>query len=243
MWREAGAVLLDTLFGAPAGRSQEDTQHKHRGTPCHPTPPVQHRGTGARQPPHTQHRDRGRGGRSARRGRFLRLPRHEQERQCAEGLGDEPGRDRCGRRHRPAVGGVHQAGQGAGRLRRHQGLPGLHERKPGARCGRPRHERVPAPAVPGQLQRAEQEEPAAARRCGDLPARPVFGVRRRQAQVHRPSQLPAGSTVAIPNDETNQARALGVLKAAGLITLKGDWTAFTIPQDVDTANSRSRSSP
>lgn len=52
------------------------------------------------------------------------------------------------------------------------------------------------------------------------------------------SQLPAGSTVAIPNDETNQARALGVLKAAGLITLKGDWTAFTIPQDVDTANSK-----
>ena len=149
-------------------------------------PRVQHRGTGARQPPRTQHRDRGRGGRGARRGRFLWLPRHEQERQCAEGLGDEPGRDRRGRRHRPAVGGVHQAGQGAGRLRRHQGLPGLHERKPGARCGRPRHERVPAPAVPGQLQRAEQEEPAAARRCGDLPARPVFGVRRRQAQVHRP---------------------------------------------------------
>lgn len=52
------------------------------------------------------------------------------------------------------------------------------------------------------------------------------------------SQIPAGSTVAIPNDETNQARALGVLKAAGLITLKGDWTAFTIPQDVDTAASK-----
>lgn len=52
------------------------------------------------------------------------------------------------------------------------------------------------------------------------------------------SQLPAGSTVAIPNDETNQARALGVLKAAGVITLKGDWTAFTIPQDIDTAKSK-----
>ncbi|WP_044085329.1 MetQ/NlpA family ABC transporter substrate-binding protein [Bifidobacterium gallicum] len=52
------------------------------------------------------------------------------------------------------------------------------------------------------------------------------------------SQIPAGSTVAIPNDETNQARAIGVLKAAGLVTLKGDWTAFTIPQDIDDANSK-----
>lgn len=52
------------------------------------------------------------------------------------------------------------------------------------------------------------------------------------------SQIPAGSTVAIPNDETNQARAIGVLRAAGLVTLKGDWTAFTIPQDIDTANSK-----
>lgn len=50
--------------------------------------------------------------------------------------------------------------------------------------------------------------------------------------------LPAGSTVAIPNDETNQARAIGVLKAAGVVTLKGDWTAFTIPQDIDEAKSK-----
>lgn len=52
------------------------------------------------------------------------------------------------------------------------------------------------------------------------------------------SQIPAGSTVAIPNDETNQARAIGVLKAAGLVTLKGDWTAFTIPQDIDESKSK-----
>ena len=50
--------------------------------------------------------------------------------------------------------------------------------------------------------------------------------------------LPAGSTVAIPNDETNQARAIGVLKAAGVVTLKGDWTAFTIPQDIDESKSK-----
>ncbi|MBW3094257.1 ABC transporter substrate-binding protein [Bifidobacterium sp. 64T4] len=55
--------------------------------------------------------------------------------------------------------------------------------------------------------------------------------------------IPAGSTVAIPNDETNQARAIGVLKAAGLVTLKGDWTAFTTPQDVDTDKSKVKVTP
>ncbi|WP_125962984.1 MetQ/NlpA family ABC transporter substrate-binding protein [Bifidobacterium dolichotidis] len=52
------------------------------------------------------------------------------------------------------------------------------------------------------------------------------------------NELPANATVAIPNDETNQSRAIGVLKAAGLITLNKKWTPFTIPQDIDTAHSR-----
>ena len=55
--------------------------------------------------------------------------------------------------------------------------------------------------------------------------------------------ITSGSTVAVPNDETNQARALGVLKAAGLITLKGDWTAFSTPADVDTAKSKVKVTP
>ncbi|NMM95967.1 ABC transporter substrate-binding protein [Bifidobacterium sp. DSM 109960] len=55
--------------------------------------------------------------------------------------------------------------------------------------------------------------------------------------------IPAGTTVAIPNDETNQARAIGVLKAAGLVTLKGDWTAFSTPQDIDTAKSKVKVTP
>ena len=42
--------------------------------------------------------------------------------------------------------------------------------------------------------------------------------------------IPDGSTVPIPNDETNQARAIGVLKAAGLVTLKGDWTPLKAEQ-------------
>ncbi|MDF7641100.1 MetQ/NlpA family ABC transporter substrate-binding protein [Bifidobacterium sp. ESL0784] len=50
--------------------------------------------------------------------------------------------------------------------------------------------------------------------------------------------IPAGTTVPVPNDETNQARALGVLKSAGLIKLKHAWTAFTAPSDIDTAASK-----
>jgi D-methionine transport system substrate-binding protein len=55
--------------------------------------------------------------------------------------------------------------------------------------------------------------------------------------------IAAGSTVAIPNDETNQARAIGVLKDAGLVKLNGDWTAFTSPADIDTANSKVKVTP
>ncbi|MDF7664808.1 MetQ/NlpA family ABC transporter substrate-binding protein [Bifidobacterium sp. ESL0745] len=50
--------------------------------------------------------------------------------------------------------------------------------------------------------------------------------------------IPAGTTVPVPNDETNQARALGVLKSAGLIKLNHPWTAFTTPADIDTAASK-----
>lgn len=45
-------------------------------------------------------------------------------------------------------------------------------------------------------------------------------------------QLPAGAKVAIPNDPTNQARALLVLQAAKLITLKGGGNSLSTPADV-----------
>ncbi|WP_256839919.1 MetQ/NlpA family ABC transporter substrate-binding protein [Ornithinimicrobium faecis] len=45
-------------------------------------------------------------------------------------------------------------------------------------------------------------------------------------------QFSAGDQVAIPNDSTNQARALFVLESAGLITFKGEPTTPT-PEDVD----------
>ncbi|MGK2308851.1 MetQ/NlpA family ABC transporter substrate-binding protein [Cutibacterium sp. V947] len=46
------------------------------------------------------------------------------------------------------------------------------------------------------------------------------------------SQLPAGATVAIPNDATNQGRALLVLQKAGLLTLRDGGSALSTPADV-----------
>ncbi|GII97810.1 D-methionine transport system substrate-binding protein [Sediminihabitans luteus] len=46
-------------------------------------------------------------------------------------------------------------------------------------------------------------------------------------------EIPDGGQVAIPNDPTNQARALLVLQEAGLITLAGGGTAFSTPADID----------
>ncbi len=57
-------------------------------------------------------------------------------------------------------------------------------------------------------------------------------------KVKSVSAIAKGSTIAIPNDETNQARAIGVLQSAGLVTLKSDWTAFTTPADIDTSKSK-----
>ena len=47
-----------------------------------------------------------------------------------------------------------------------------------------------------------------------------------------PSAIPAGGKVAIPNDPTNQARALLVLQSAGLVSLKNGGSALSTPADV-----------
>lgn len=44
--------------------------------------------------------------------------------------------------------------------------------------------------------------------------------------------IPDGGEVAIPNDDTNQARALLVLQEAGLIALRDGGTSFSTPADV-----------
>lgn len=50
----------------------------------------------------------------------------------------------------------------------------------------------------------------------------------------KPSEIPAGSTVAIPNDTINEARGLLVLQAAGVLTLKNGGSAFSSVSDIDT---------
>ncbi|MBK1786675.1 MetQ/NlpA family ABC transporter substrate-binding protein [Prauserella cavernicola] len=52
------------------------------------------------------------------------------------------------------------------------------------------------------------------------------------------AQIPDGGTVAIPNDATNQARALLVLQSAGLISLKGGGNVLSTPAEIDEAASK-----
>jgi D-methionine transport system substrate-binding protein len=50
--------------------------------------------------------------------------------------------------------------------------------------------------------------------------------------------IPAGETVAVPNDASNQARALLVLQSAGLVELKSGGTIFSDLADIDEAESK-----
>ncbi|PPF56743.1 methionine ABC transporter substrate-binding protein [Rathayibacter sp. AY1C2] len=50
------------------------------------------------------------------------------------------------------------------------------------------------------------------------------------------ADIPAGSTVAIPNDETNQARALLVLQSAGLVELKDGGGVLSNVDDVESSS-------
>ena len=51
-------------------------------------------------------------------------------------------------------------------------------------------------------------------------------------------EIPDGATVAVPNDASNQARALVLLKSAGLIELTSGGTIFSDLADIDTKASR-----
>lgn len=50
--------------------------------------------------------------------------------------------------------------------------------------------------------------------------------------------IPEGETVAVPNDASNQARALLVLQSAGLLELKSGGTIFSDLADIDEAESK-----
>ena len=51
-------------------------------------------------------------------------------------------------------------------------------------------------------------------------------------------EIPAGATVAVPDDDSNLARGLLVLQSAGLIELKDGGSPFSTLADVDTAKSK-----
>lgn len=52
------------------------------------------------------------------------------------------------------------------------------------------------------------------------------------------ADIPAGGQIAIPNDPTNQARALLVLQSAGLISLRGGGNVLSTPAEIDQAASK-----
>lgn len=53
-----------------------------------------------------------------------------------------------------------------------------------------------------------------------------------------PSEIPDGGQIAIPNDVTNQARALLVLQSAGLIKLADGGNPLSSPADIDQSASK-----
>ncbi|MCS5498634.1 MetQ/NlpA family ABC transporter substrate-binding protein [Cnuibacter physcomitrellae] len=52
------------------------------------------------------------------------------------------------------------------------------------------------------------------------------------------ADIPAGETVAVPNDESNLARGLLVLQSAGLVKLKDGGSIFATLDDIDEAGSK-----
>lgn len=54
----------------------------------------------------------------------------------------------------------------------------------------------------------------------------------------KPAEFAKGGKIAIPNDPTNQARALLLLQSAGLLTLKGGGNSLSTPADIDAGASK-----
>jgi D-methionine transport system substrate-binding protein len=57
-------------------------------------------------------------------------------------------------------------------------------------------------------------------------------------QYESTGAIPDGAQVAVPDDDTNQARGLLILQEAGLITIEGGGTPFSTVDDVDESASR-----
>lgn len=57
------------------------------------------------------------------------------------------------------------------------------------------------------------------------------------------NEFAKGGKVAIPNDPTNQARALLLLQSAGLLSLKGGGNSLSTPADIDASKSKVKVAP
>lgn len=57
------------------------------------------------------------------------------------------------------------------------------------------------------------------------------------------SQIPSGGNIAIPNDATNQGRALLLLQSAGLIKLNDGGSPLSTPADIDASASKVKVTP
>lgn len=64
----------------------------------------------------------------------------------------------------------------------------------------------------------------------------IAPIRLYSKKYHKLSDLPDGATIAIPNDATNESRALYVLKNAGLITLRKGKKLVTVSDIVKNPN-------
>lgn len=62
-------------------------------------------------------------------------------------------------------------------------------------------------------------------------------------KVSSPAEIKKGDKVVVPNDATNQARALLILESLDLITLKGGGNAFSTLADIDEKASRVKVTP
>lgn len=64
----------------------------------------------------------------------------------------------------------------------------------------------------------------------------IAPIRLYSRKYHKLSDLPNGASIAIPNDATNESRALFVLKNAGLIKLKAGKSLVTVADITDNPN-------
>ncbi len=119
-----------------------------------------------------------------------------------------------------------------GRVRQ---LHRLQPAQPGAGRRPVAAQRVPAPAVPGELQRQEQ------RHLQPIGATAVYPLPLYSTKHTSVDEIPQGGKVAIPNDPTNQARALLVLQQAGPDHAEGRRQRVLHPRRHRQARRRSRS--